>query len=193
MTTNHGELADQQQERKRKKRGAIVKFSLAGVALVGIGAAATSAAWTDDAWFTGHANSFDATHTGDVLLKGSLNGADVTPTWTEAHNQATAIPIPASAFADLLPGETRTVSLWVENAGAKNLDIKAVVAKSGDLFSSAYPVTAQIDQTALGVVAQNGVKKVVLTITAPDWNNSQRNLGNLEGDVTVQFTGTVAH
>ena len=55
-TTNAADAADRQDERKRK-RGAVIKFSLAGAALLGIAAAATSAQWSDDAWFKGTATA----------------------------------------------------------------------------------------------------------------------------------------
>ena len=93
-------------ERKRK-RAAIVKFSLAGAAVLGIGAAATSALWTDDAWFAAEASAVDPSTAID--LQGAYVGTTATP---QDSDFATAddepgtgtdfVTIPAEVFADAL-------------------------------------------------------------------------------------------
>lgn len=190
MSTTPGDLANQEQERKRKKRGAIVKFSLAGVALLGIGAAATSAAWTDDAWFKGAANVFDASNDGDVQLSGSLNGT----TWSDANSSANgvAIDIAASAFQDLLPGETRTVELYIKNTGHTKLAITSDVASTGPVFA-ADGVTATLGTLSATTLAATDTAHATLTITAPAWDNSDLGMGGDTGALTVDFTGTVTH
>ena len=116
-TTVTHDVTAQDGERKKRKRAAIVRFGLVGAALVGIGAAATSAAWTDDAWFS-------ATATGATIeLEGSL---DSTPLdWDVADDEATALLIPAEAFADLVPGETRAYTIHVQNSGSADIVVDA--------------------------------------------------------------------
>ena len=114
--------ADQDQDRKRKKRGAIVKFSLAGVALLGIGAAATSAAWSDNAWFSGTAAA------ASVNLKGAASDTttDIVATdssWQAADVSTSPVVIDAAEFANLLPGDTKTVYVHLLNAGSTKLTI----------------------------------------------------------------------
>jgi predicted ribosomally synthesized peptide with SipW-like signal peptide len=196
MTTTHGDLAAQEQERKRKKRGAIVKFSLAGVALVGIGAAATSAAWTDDAWFKGTANA----ETKSTDLQASLDGTN----WFAANTVAdgVAVDIPTTAFEGLLPAESRTVTLYVKNFGTKKLGVTATVATPvtvADQLFSTGGATATLasasfdlpvdDPSTTGV--DESVKTDVLTVAAPDWTDAT--FSGATGTLTVRFTGTEKH
>ena len=56
-TTTSTRLDATDRDERKRKRAAIIKFSLAGAAVLGIGAAATSAGWTDDAWFSASASA----------------------------------------------------------------------------------------------------------------------------------------
>jgi len=49
---------------RRARRATLTKLALAAVAVLGVGAALTSAAWTDDAWFSAAATA------GEVELEG---------------------------------------------------------------------------------------------------------------------------
>ena len=75
-TTTARPDATERDERKRK-RAAIIKFSLAGAAVLGIGAAATSAGWTDNAWFSADASAVDPATA--INLQGAYVGPAGTP------------------------------------------------------------------------------------------------------------------
>lgn len=198
MTTTHGDLAAQEQERKRKKRGAIVKFSLAGVALVGIGAAATSAAWTDDAWFKGTASAVNPDS--GVKLEASLDGNN----WYDAdvvtdQDVVDHLTIDSSTFANLVPGESREITLHIRNSGDVDLAVTPAVHATGDLFGTgkdglgSKPATASVDLAANTVVAHGDVEDVLLTITAGAWNDTaadKASYGDADGSLTIDFAGT---
>jgi hypothetical protein len=168
----------------RKKRAAYVRFGLAGAALLGIAAAATSAAWTDNAWFT-------ATATGATFEIQGKNFA-TTPAWVDADTKGTAIEIPAAELENLIPGETRTFTLDVRNSGSVNADVVANYA-----FESVTP-------TAVDFVADPSVSisspthldageetTVTVTVTT-DAGWAEGNQGRSENLVIV-FTGTATH
>src|SRR5690349_18019074 len=140
MTTNTTpDLAHDRDERKRK-RAAITKYSLAGAALLGIGAAVTSAAWTNDAWFSADANAVNPVTA--INLQGAFNDADwltqpASGAFAAADDSSAAVQIPAAVFADLTAGDSVTVPVWIKNAGTSDLVIAApVVTPTGGLFAA---------------------------------------------------------
>ncbi|UJP40959.1 hypothetical protein [Cellulomonas palmilytica] len=80
---------------------ALLGLGVLGV-LGGFGVATTSAAWTDDAYFTAQGS------TGTVDLRGSSDGVD----FTEADSTGTAVTL--AAVSGLTPDTpvTRTIHLW---------------------------------------------------------------------------------
>jgi predicted ribosomally synthesized peptide with SipW-like signal peptide len=187
-----GELTvDQDQERKRKKRGAIVKLSLAGVALLGIGAAATSAAWTDDAWFKGTATA------ASVNLQGSVDNA----TWDPADTQSGALTfdVSGSLLGALNQKADVLVPLYLYNAGDQPLALTVTQAQgSGAIFTDiASPSDAA--QGGVGAKATVSVPDAPATIAAHDhivihvevktdanWSKDYR---GKSGSLVVQLTG----
>lgn len=166
---------------RRKKRAAIARFVLAGVAVLGIGAAATSAAWTDDAWFSANANS------ATVELQASLDGS----TWIDADTSgAAAVTIPPATFANMVPGQTRTVTLHLKNASTVPLAIGApVVTPTDDMFTGATPATVAVTgaPATLAAGADTLTAPITLTVTAPDpWPATYQ---GKTGSVTIQFQG----
>ena len=89
------------------KRRKVTKFALAGVAVLGVGAAATSAAWSDNVFFAG------ATDSADFDLDGSVDRVN----WVELSSELAPITIPSSAFDTVAPGITDTYDVWVRNSG----------------------------------------------------------------------------
>ena len=59
-------------DRRRK----VTKFALAGVAVLGVGAALTSAAWSDNVWFGGSASAADFELEGLNPVSGDWEAAD---------------------------------------------------------------------------------------------------------------------
>ena len=187
---------EQDQERKRKKRGAIIKLSLAGVALLGIGAAATSAAWTDDAWFKASAHSASA-----PTLQASLTGLN--GSWQDADTENGAdivnVTVPASTFGQLVPGDAISVPLYLHNTGSSPIAVSgAIKSLTGTLFTIATaPAVPSLPSTVTGTstlsIAAGGTATVNLTVTVPNWDNTQKDHASLDGSFSVQFTGkTVA-
>jgi hypothetical protein len=183
----NGVVAADSPERKKRKRAAVVRFGLVGAALVGIGAAATSAAWTDDAWFSATATA------ATIELEGSL---DTTPlAWDVADDEATALVIPAAAFAELVPGEVRDYTIHVRNNGSADIAVAAPVwtpsATDAALFAAPAPVDVTLSQTSAFTLAPGAVQDVTLTLTAPSWTNDEDQYQGASGSGTIQFTGTV--
>lgn len=171
-------------ERKKRKRAAIIKFSLAGAALLGIGAAATSAAWTDQAWF-------QASATGATF---ELQGQDfaATPTYQDADGtgQNGVITVPPQTLANLVADDKRTLSLKIKNSGSVPMTLTQssswVAGSAATNFTSAPVVT--VSGVPSGPFAAGAEATVTVTVTTPDaWDVS--NQGKLQS-LQLTFTGT---
>jgi|GEM_PF-1116570 len=186
----------------RGRRSGVLKLGLGGLALLGIGAAATSAAWTDPAYFVASAGS------ASVGLQGSLNGTS----WSDANTSSTsttvtadlAISIPAATFSGLVPNPdntsqvTKSVTLYLKNTGSSAITVTTACTASGDLFAGSTPLIVTFDSTA--TTATNCAKTLtfaagsttaqttVLKVTVPAaWPSSY---ANKAGSLIVTFTGT---
>jgi len=160
MTSNTTENVPTQE---RRKRHPLVAFGLAALAIGGVGAAITSAAWTDNAVFAAPA----AAATFD--LQASLDGQ----TWTQSSNaDAIELVVPASQFANLLPGQTRTIDLWVRNESSVSAALVSDVT-----FASNSTFTTEPTTTVSGLAASltptgaaGAQDQFQLTVTTPsDW------------------------
>lgn len=183
MTSTHVAASEQDRD-ERRRRGALVRFGLAGIAVLGVGAAVTSAAWTDDAWFAGSASA------AEVELQGSIDGA----TWYDADTNGAgiAVAIPEKEFAGLNQGANETVTLHLKNDGNTPLTLGSgtVTTDSGDptsIFAGAKPATAQITGAPASELAAGATTTATLRITTPaDWPADYQ---GKTGELTVQFTG----
>jgi hypothetical protein len=118
-TPSMNEAPSAQPEERKSKRRAVLAFTLAALAVGGIGAAATSAAWTDNVFFSAKAEA------ATFNLQGSLDGT----TWRESDAQGSIqLAVPASALANLVPGESRTINLYVKNLGTVGASLTSSVA-----------------------------------------------------------------
>lgn len=166
MSENTTTPTTRREQRKAGKRRPIVAFGLATLAVGGIGAAMTSAAWTDNVFFSAQADAatFD--------LEGSVDGGK---TWLQSDNEEKIeLIVPASEFAKLLPGETRTVTLDVRNNGNVNATLvgSAVWADSQTTFAQ-DPKVAVSDLEA--TLAPAGTDSFTLTVTTPDdWSTDNK-------------------
>lgn len=166
------------QPRARRKQHRVVKIALAGLALLGVGAAATSAAWTDDALF-----SVGATSAGVELQA----RATTTGTWTDADATAVAV-VPSDVFANLLPGQTRTATLYLKNSGSTTLAVTSAVVTVGEPLTGTAP-NATVSVAPVANLGAGLDTSVVLTVTTPaTWDVSHQN--KTGGTITVTFTGT---
>ena len=176
-------------DRRRRRRGVVfIKFGLAGAALLGIAAAATSAAWTDQAWFNATATSASVHLQGANVIAGSID------TWKDADTTGTAaVQIPTTIFANLLPGVPKVATIALQNTGSTTLTIAAPVVawNTGGTFATgtcslAAVTTVANAPTTLAAATTNLL--ITVTVTPPStWPAScQGQTGTLE----VSFTGT---
>lgn len=179
MTTTDAVTVDQDRD-KRRRRGAIVRFGLATVAVLGVGAALTSAVWTDDAWFDGGASAVE-----QVELQASVDGGS---TWYDADTENQAVSIPADAFDNLNQGADETITLHLKNASSVPLTLgKGVLNTSGAMFTGNAPATATVTDPSATQLAPGATDEVTLQVTTPgDWPEQYQ---GAEGTMTLQFTG----
>lgn len=156
------------------------KLVLAGVAVVGIGAALTTAAWTDNVFFSAQAE------TGAFNLQGSTDGVSFDEHDTE---ETAAIVVPADAFENLAPGDERSVDLWVRNAGTVPAFLNApVITTTGELFAGGdAPVLVTSGITEGQTLAVGAEVEFTLTLTAPNWDGDAYE--DLSGGILVQVAG----
>ena len=173
-------------DRDRKRRGVVfLKFGLAGAALLGIAAAATSAAWSDDAWFS--ASATGAT----IELQGALDSAPTS--WDAADTKTASLAIPESTFEDLVPGEVRTYDVHLHNAGSTPLSVAPVWQADPTneaLFQGVNPVGVALSEASAFTLGAGADKVVTVTVTAPDWTNADSVREGQTGAGWVAFTGT---
>lgn len=185
----------QHTQKDRRRRGVVVlKFSLAGAALLGIAAAATSAAWSDNAWFS--ANAASAT----VQLQGALGASPQSGDWQNADDVsgAPAITVSSATLGALLPGDDVTFQLNVRNAGTTNLTLGTPAISlptTGDqIFATGIDATraiVSVSSLSATTLAPNATAYVTLEVKVPsDWATS--NQGKSE-TFTVSFAGTATH
>lgn len=144
-------------------RRPVVAFALAALAVGGIGAAITTAAWTDNTLFSASA----AAATFD--LEGSTDGT----TWTQSDDPAAVqLLVPSSAFEDLLPGESREFALHVRNVGS----VSAALTASAVLSDSTFTTDPAVSISGLTTTLSSGAAdEFILTVTAPaDWNTTNQ-------------------
>lgn len=166
---------------RRLRRRTVVKFSLAGAALLGIGAGFTSAAWTDDAWFSTTMTS------ASVELRASL---DTPVNFVDADTSAVAVVVPPATFQNILPNQVRTYTLRLQNTSSVPLAVPApVFAGSGALFAAPKPLIVTFSPT-VGTLAVGAQTTVIMTVTAPDWLTTDTAYQAAAGSGTVRFTGT---
>ena len=193
-TTAATTTTTEQRDERRRRRAAIVKFSLAGAAVLGIGAAATSAVWTDDAWFSASATAVDPDTAID--LRGAFNPAEpgtapALDAFTEADTLGAAVAIPASVFADLTAGDSVTTTVWIHNAGTADLQIaEPDVVTTGGLFAPGG-ATVDLGTAPSALAADSAPSPVTVTIALPETADREV-FGGADGSVTIQFQGTIA-
>lgn len=165
---------------KRTKRSTAIRLSLAGIALVGIGAAATTAAWTDNVFFTATAT------TSTFNLQGSADGVN----FAEGDGVAPSISIPidATVFQGMTPGDIRETTVTVKNTGLLQATLDAPsVAIAGDLFAVGGLTAAATHTGSSLVLNTNATTTFKVTVTAPA--NLASTFQGKSGNLTVTISG----
>lgn len=178
MSTSTAAHRDDSHRKSRAVRlGAIL------LAVVGVTAAATSAGFSNDAWFSANASS------ADVSLQGKLSDSD---NWEDADtdDNTVEVEIPEATFKDMVPGDSRTVTVQLRNAGSTTLNLAdKPVTEGAILDSDNTTVSVSLGVTSLG---PNATTTATITI-APKvdvWTEKATSLQNAKGTLTVDFTGT---
>ncbi|MFC8190440.1 hypothetical protein ACFUMH_02120 [Cellulomonas sp. NPDC057328] len=185
MTTHPTPDITADRDERSRKKAAVVRYSLAGVALLGVGAALTSAAWTDDAWFQGEAS---AVAQDDIELQGGLSEAALVD--ADDLSNAVDISVDPNQLANFVPGETRVVTLYLKNDGVVPLDVTGAPVLEGALFEGAEPVDVSLAADGVvGVLDPAEVTTVDLTLAAPAWDDEDVAYKGATGALTVTFTG----
>ncbi len=171
---------------RRSRLATVLKLTLAAGALVGMGAAATSAAWTDNAYFTGKAKS------ASVDLRGRLSGSS---TYLAADSAATGVAVDLGTVADMVPGVSvvKTIELW--NAGSAPLKL-AWDSNNPATLIAASCVTVAYSTLPTGTLAGDptgvdAASKATATVTLTmQPNAAQATCANKEAPLQVIVQGT---
>jgi len=182
---NTPENSPAQPEERKNKRRTVLAFTLAALAVGGIGAAATSAAWTDNVFFSAQAQA------ASFNLQGSLSGA--AGSWVESDDSGSiTLVIPASELANLLPGANKSINLYVQNLGSVGAALTSSVAWATTPASTfTTNPTATIEGLATSLTAVTGSTnsdQFQLKVTTPsDWATTNQ---GKTGTIVITITGT---
>ena len=160
------------------QRSTRTRIALGGLALLGIGAAITTAAWTDNVWLQAEANA------ASFNLQGSLSA---TGDWGEyaAEGEALRIPIDTSQFRGILPNTEVSTEVYVRNDSSVPATISVDTIPTGALFAADSTVTAAA-AAETSTLAPGEHTKVTITLTAGEM---PAEFQEAAGSVTVHVTG----
>ncbi len=177
--STHVREASQDRRRSRKGGVAYLRFGLAGVALLGIGAAATSAAWSDQAWFGASATA------AKVELQASLAE-------TSGYTDADAAPGITIPFDLLNAGADVTKTVWVRNDGTVPVTVGTPSVTKTGLFTgsgtgASAPASVTVSDVADATLEPGDVTSATVHVTTPaNWDGSFQ---SQTGTLTITFTG----
>lgn len=184
--------------RTKRRKSTTVRLAVASIAVLGIGAAITTAAWTDQAWFTTSASS------AEIELYGALADNDGNcPAASDGVYKpaddlsgAVAVTLGAGAFDDLVPGQTKSVDICLWNGSTVPLSValEAITPTTDDsIFTGTGAATIGVRDGASDYATQTlnvGVVKPlsVRVVTPNDWDESYQD--QTSGTITITFTGS---
>ncbi len=173
------------EERPRTRRAQVLKYVLASGVLLGIGAGATSAAWSDDAWFSSGASSASVELQASTTAAGPWDNADTDP----------GVTFGTAAFTNLLPNQTRTATIYLRNHGSTCLNVQApTITKAAPLDGTTVnDATVTVSPAVVGPLAPNdaATATVTVTVTTPSsWAVSHQNVAVNATALKLLFTGT---
>lgn len=183
-------------EQKSRKTSTIIRLALAGVALVGIGAAATSAAWTAQTTLTAGARAASIELYGALAVDGTCPTGSGSP-YVEADTSAAAVTITLASgeFAALLPGQERSVAICLRNGGDLPLTVslQPIAVTSNSVFGGSTPATIEVRTSGATytptVLAANAVLPLNVVVTTPaSWPSAYQ--GQSSGAVQILFSGS---
>ncbi len=168
------------------------KLVLAGIAVAGIGAAVTTAAWTDDVWFSAEAEAATFDLQGRVEPDGAWLDEGIDPTDETVDGEDVVIEIPADTFAGLVPGSSVDVELGLLNAGTSDIDVATPVAQDllGAIFTGTAPASVTIG--ALGTTTLAPDETTTFTVTVSTSDTWPETYINTSGTFSVLVVGTAS-
>lgn len=187
---------DQTSTPVRRSRTTIVRLALASVAVLGVGAAITTAAWTDQAWFTAEASTAHVELYGALAVDGVCPSADP-DLYDEADDLAGAVQITlaSGSFAGLVPGDERAVGICLFNGATVPLSVSLGAPDLTDdpVFGGADPADLEVQVAgaafATQTLAANTVLPLDVVVTTPDpWSDEMQD--QTSGVIELVFTGS---
>lgn len=145
------------------RKRTILRLALAGVAVLGIGAAITTAVWTDNVFFTATATSSSF----DLQGRSGTAGA-----WLDVgipgDSDTVPITITGAGLDTISPSETVTVPFQLCNVGTSTGSITAVTAPT---FAGDFATAAGITVTMTGVTVGTPLPADTVACTSPITGN----------------------
>jgi predicted ribosomally synthesized peptide with SipW-like signal peptide len=156
---------------KRKLNSKAARLSLAAIAIVGVGAAVTTAAWTDSSFLkqTASTSSFN--------IQASNDGVNFFES-ADAANPELAISTDAAFAENFNPNETRTTDIWVKNTGGEVAYVTPEISSDSALAGGSKPLTATVTaadtrETAYIGVLPGETKRLEVVASSPDWTGDE--------------------
>lgn len=177
MTITPDHDTEFEQSGRRRK---ITKFALAGVAVLGVGAALTSAAWTDDVFFGGSASS------GGIELEGSTDNVNFF-----VGDASDNVDLVIEEFV-IGPDSSDSKRVWVQNTGDLEIRLSTVTATgSGPLFTNGATVVA-VSSDADGLLGPNQKARIDVTVTGnPAWTgDTMQDQAAADNSIVVNVQGS---
>ncbi len=171
------------QHESSTRRRKVTKFALAGVAVLGIGAALTSAAWSDNVFFGGTTSAAEF----------ELQGWDPTAgDWFDADTSGARIVLPADALTEVGPGISDSYTVTVRNNGDLPIQLEnpQVVATSGGLFNGLEPADVTFGSYSDDVLENQFDSATIDVIVTGDANWEGTEYQGLTGNLIVQISGS---
>ena len=165
------------------KRRKVTKFALAGIAVFGVTAAATSAAWSDNVFFGAQA----------AAAKFELQGYNpANAQWFDADDFGARIVLPADVLDDVGPGIGDSFTLYVRNNGDLPIFLNAIPTPtlSGSLFGGLDPAVVSFSGFSDPILENIGDQaSFVVTVTGDvDWDNTDYQ--TLTGSALIDVVGS---
>ncbi|MDF2918409.1 MAG: hypothetical protein K0S70_2626 [Microbacterium sp.] len=159
----------------------IIRSAIASLAVLGIAGAITTAAWTDQVFFSAPATAATFDLTAGLTQSGPFEQH-------QTAGDALVIPISTSAFGDLVPGNTpHTVTVYVHNGSTVDADLTVKTTTVGDLFQAAGTTVTADATLAQPTVASGDTDALEITLTPGQMPDS---LQGAQGTVLVSVTGS---
>lgn len=171
----------------------VARLVAGGVAVAGIGAAITMAAWTNQAWFTTEASA------ASIELYGALGDEGTCPaaedaSYVPAEDLVNAVSIGLDPFENLVPDDSRTTTICLWNGSNVGLSVSLTpIDVTGDPVFGSGGATIGVEDEGEAFATQTldagAVKPLEVVVTTPNtWDDDFQ--GAESGVLQIIFTGS---